>query len=79
LPAKSFLIVNRAQLLSDACSVCNGPFAATPTGDKILMLALDNEQRLFFCAACGDNIVSRLLSDDVKSRYAWDWAVPLRD
>lgn len=79
MPAKSFLIVNRAQVLAGACSACNGPFASSPTGDKALVLTIGKESRLLFCATCGDNIMSRLLSDEVKDRYGWDWAVPLRD
>ncbi len=79
--AKDYLIVNRVQVLTDACcSACGGSFTASPMGDKALIATIDEGGRTyFFCGGCGDNITGRLESDEARRHYMWDWAVPLRN
>jgi hypothetical protein len=77
---QDYLLVNRVEVLSQAgCSVCGRGFSTEPIGEKALALSVGNPDRIyFFCSSCGDNIMSRVESDDSRRRYQWDWAVPLR-
>ena len=80
--ANSHLIVNRVEALLQAyCSACGRDFTPNPMGEKILVLSLggDGGRTFLFCGTCGDNIMSRVESEDARKRYVWDWAVPLRD
>ncbi len=76
-----YLVVNRVEVLSQGCcAVCGRGFTNNPIGEKAMVLTLGNGQRTyFFCGGCGDNIVSRVESDDTRRRYVWDWAIPLRN
>jgi len=78
---KDYLIVNRVQVLSDACcSACGGAFTASPMGDKAMIATVEEGGRtFFFCGGCGDNINGRLESDEARRHYVWDWAIPLRN
>jgi hypothetical protein len=74
------LIVNRVEILDlSGCSACGREFSANPAGEKALVLCLGNSERVyFFCSGCGDNIKGRAESELAKTRYVWDWAIPLR-
>jgi hypothetical protein len=78
---KDYLIVNRVQVLNEACcNACGGGFTASPMGDKALIATIDDGNRTyFFCGGCGDNISGRLESDEARRHYVWDWAIPLRN
>lgn len=78
---RDYLIVNRVQVLSDACcSACGAGFTASSMGDKALIATIDEGNRTyFFCGGCGDNISGRLESDEARRHYVWDWAIPLRN
>jgi len=75
-----YLLVNRVEILAKAgCSACGSEFSTEPVGQKALLLSVGDAGRIyFFCAHCGDNILSHVESDDARKRYGWDWAVPLR-
>jgi hypothetical protein len=77
----NYLVINRVQVIDRvSCGTCGHHFTADPIGEKALLLSLGNAQRTyFFCGNCGDNIVGRVESEDVRKRYVWDWAVPLRN
>ncbi len=78
---RDFLIINRVQLLSDSgCNACGSAFSQSPTGDKALVVTIGEGGRtFFFCGGCGDNIMGRIASDEIRRHYVWDWAVPVRD
>jgi hypothetical protein len=77
----SYLVVNRVEVLDRAgCASCGRGFSTNPMGEKALVLTLGNAERTyFFCGGCGDNIVSRVESEEARKRYLWDWTVPLRN
>jgi len=77
----SYLVVNRVEVLDHAgCAACGRGFSSDPIGEKALVLTLGNAERTyFFCSTCGDNIVSRVESEEARKRYLWDWTVPLRN
>jgi hypothetical protein len=79
--AHDYLIINRVQLLSECgCSACGGGFSQSPAGDKALVVTVGEGGKSFiFCGGCGDNIMGRISSDDVRKHYVWDWAIPLRN
>ena len=77
--AVSHLIVNRAQVVTGGCSACGKDFGTSHAGDRALSASLGPDHTTYmFCASCGDFIMGRVLSDAVRDRYVWDWAIPLR-
>ena len=73
------LIVNRVQVVHGGCSACGENLAQEPPGGRALSVALQSDAEPYlFCASCGDSIMLHLNSDEVRSRYGWDWVVPLR-
>lgn len=77
--AVRYLIVNRAEVVSEGCSACGQGFASDPPGERALgaTVAPDNGMYMF-CAGCGEAIMSHLQADAVRQNYAWDWTMPLR-
>ncbi len=75
--AQTFLAINRVEVLTRNCSSCGEAFASTPIGEKALVAAIPGVHPYFFCAGCGDNIMSRVQSEEARKHYVWDWAVPL--
>ena len=73
------LIVNRVQLVHGGCSACGQNLAFEPPGGRALTVSLQSDTEPYiFCASCGDSIMLHLKSDEFRSRYGWDWVVPLR-
>jgi hypothetical protein len=74
-----YLIVNRAEVVSEGCTSCGQGFASEPAGARALSAALGMDNATYlFCSECGESIMSHLQADAVRQRYAWDWTVPLR-
>ncbi len=77
--APRYLIVNRAEVISEGCSACGQSFAVDPPGARALGVQLGPENGTYmFCGGCGDSIMEHLQTDAVRQRYTWDWTVPLR-
>jgi hypothetical protein len=77
---ETYLVVNRVEVLTRNCNTCGNGFASTPLGERALIAAVPGSERpLFFCASCGDNIMSRIQSDEPRKHYVWDWVVPLKE
>ena len=74
-----YLIVNRAEVVSDGCTACGQGFGSEPAGARALSAAVGADNTTYmFCTGCGESIMSHLQTDSVRPRYAWDWTVPLR-
>jgi hypothetical protein len=74
-----YLIVNRAEVVSEGCTACGQGFASEPDGARALSAAVGADNATYmFCAACGESIMSHLQTESVRQHYAWDWTVPLR-
>ncbi len=77
--AISHLIINRAEVVAGGCSACGKDFGSGHNGDRALSASIGGDHTTYmFCASCGDFIMGRVLSDAVRERYVWDWAIPLR-
>lgn len=74
---QTFLAINRVEILTRKCSTCGAGFASSPAGEKALVAAVPGIRPYFFCAPCGDNIMSRIQSEEARKHYSWDWVVPL--
>ena len=73
------LVINRAQVVSGGCSACGKEFGSNETGERALAAAVGfGNITYMFCADCGDFIMGRVLAEDARERYIWDWAIPLR-
>jgi len=76
----AFLLVNRVEVISECCDACGNGFASNPAGEKALIASVGSQNRVLrFCSPCGDNINSRIQSEEARARYVWDWAIPLKD
>ncbi len=74
-----YLIVNRAEVVSEGCSACGQGFASEPAGAQALSAAVGAANTTYmFCAGCGESIMSHLQNDAARQHYGWDWTVPLR-
>jgi len=77
--ALRYLIVNRAEVVSEGCSACGQGFASDPPGERALGATVGpNNAMYMFCAGCGEGIMGHLEAEAVRQRYVWDWTVPLR-
>jgi hypothetical protein len=72
------LIVNLAEAVKSGCAVCGGGLASSPAGERLLLANVTGADPYFFCASCGDIIISHVQSQEAAKHYAWDWAIPLR-
>jgi len=74
----SYLVLNRVEVLSHfGCDCCDAIFAASADGERALVADAGSERVFFFCSSCGDNIMKRVVSDEARPHYTWDWAIPL--
>ncbi len=74
-----YLIVNRAEIVSQGCNACGQGFGSEPPGARALSVTMGPGNGTYlFCGGCGDAIMEHLHIDTVRQRYCWDWTVPLR-
>jgi hypothetical protein len=73
------LIVNRAESVMRDCAVCGGGLASTPQGERLLLANVTDTASYLICAKCGDSIMAHVHAGEAAERYAWDWAIPLRE
>jgi hypothetical protein len=77
--AVRYLVVNRAEIMSEGCSACGRGFAADPPGARALAVTVGPDDGTYtFCAGCGESIMEHLQADAVRQNFAWDFTVPLR-
>jgi hypothetical protein len=73
------LIVNRAESVMRDCAVCGGGLASTPDGERLLLANVTETDSYLICAKCGDQIMAHVHAGEAAERYAWDWAIRLRE
>jgi predicted RNA-binding Zn-ribbon protein involved in translation (DUF1610 family) len=76
---RMILLVNRAESVMRDCAVCGGGLTSTLGGERLLLANVTETVSYLLCAKCGEKIMAHVHSSEVAERYAWDWAIPLRE